>query len=70
METFFMALAIVLCVFSLIVGVVFWVNPTSGGIDTIVSPIIVVSSMVGGCVILWILIIQYAVRLCMGKYKF
>ncbi len=67
METFFMALAIVLCVFCLIVGVVFWVNPTSVGLEAIVSPIVVVSSMVGGCVILWILVIQYSVRLCMGK---
>lgn len=66
METFFMALAIVITVFCLVVGIVFWINPTSVGVDELQSPIIVVSVMTGGCVVLWILIIQYCVRLCIG----
>ena len=48
------------------VGIIFWINPTSVGVSELISPIIVVSVMIGGCVVLWILIIQYCVRLCIG----
>ena len=47
-EKFFMELAIILCVFCLIIGLVFWINPTSVGVYVIQSPIVVVASMVGG----------------------
>lgn len=66
METFFMALAIVISIFCLVVGVIFWINPTIGNGSGTYASTIVVTLITGGCIILWILIIQYCIRLCIG----
>lgn len=66
MESFLMGLAVTITVFCVVIGIIFWVNPGNLGISETSSPILVATVMLGGCFILWILTIQYSVRLCIG----
>jgi len=63
-ETFFMVLAVLLTIFCLIVGLIFWINPQFAG-SLSLAPVIIITVPLFGCVILWILVLQYAIRLCL-----
>lgn len=61
-----MVLGILTTVFCLVVGLIFWINPLFAS-DESLAPVVIVSVPLFGCVILWVLVLQYAIRLCLCK---
>ncbi len=47
-----------------VVGLIFWINPQFAG-SLSLAPVIIITVPLFGCVILWILVLQYAIRLCL-----
>ncbi|CAF0949046.1 unnamed protein product [Brachionus calyciflorus] len=61
-ETFFLILTLVLSLVLIVASLIFWINPTLSSDSSMVA-IIIVCCELGACFFLWILILQYSIRL-------
>ena len=67
-EIFFLVFVIIMSFFLVIASIIFWINPAVLKNSNLVSTIIVVLGVLA-CLLLWIFILQYVIRLCLSNYS-